>query len=392
MFALSGNGPKKTLQFHSSDAEDSIQYIKNDQKDKSLDEIRQNLNTNQIAVKPESVKVPETSTDELAYPISSIREDKSLRKSVQTALLNGSKIYLYGDNVTIKEFEELLNIKGEISPTKSIEEMKNTRLAKPKAYVESDQSFNVIGYTIKDEPHQIYFATFISDKEESFEKKAHMYLRAILDHEIKVTKKLNKEKADTTAVVNCNKAHADTSPVSSHPDINTYYYADGTNILKGRFNTDWILSRTTETDPNYDYFSVRDNLEITPYNAAILYWAKVDHDIPYDSDNIYQWAPKDTSGSTIQVSLPWGIAYSFNPNGNIVVDEMGSQSLDYGRWVLEGRWWIGFLPNPTRFEPTTEWLSYGSYAVMDIRHWAKFHDSYYYYDNGYQYIRVSYDY
>lgn len=288
-----------------------------------------------------------------------------------------------------------MNITGTISPNQSIETLKTTTVETPRYYVGSDIGFDVIGYTKNLDTHQVYLASFKGPNSEILEKKSFMYLRSILDHEIKNIKKQRDKQ--NNSLLKTNSVKAATEAVRSFPDINEYVYDGSSIIVRGIINADVILSKTSDSDPDHDYFVVRDNVEIKGENTANPKYAKIDHDIPDDSDHIEDWGPSDSdSESEIQVQVDTkgtvALAYSFPTGGDYIVDEQGSQINDYARWELTDTFWGTWLPNPTRFEPSTSWLSTGTFAFMEIRHWATFEVAGIGTWDGFQHIYVYYDY
>ena len=310
----------------------------------------------------------------MAYSYNEANNNTALQQSLKNKLSKGQKIYLYGPGITINDFMNLLGINKE----QSKEELEKKQNAK---FQSENVKYNVIGYS---SDGSLYLATIGSENEIL----PYMYLRAILDDQIESLNKTQPTSMASGAIIN-----NDIQLVKSANNINIYtYYLD---TLMGQINADWYLYRNlSESETDYDYFSVRDNVEVTAYNLASIDELWVDHDIPADIDHIQDWGPEDNTSSSFQVSLPMGISWQFNTNGDVVVDEQGSQTLDYGRWELSYKFGTTAMPNPTRFEPGTEWKSWGTYAYMQIRHRATFYIFGYntHVDSPEQLITVEHDY
>ncbi|HEU4964550.1 MAG TPA: hypothetical protein VFV52_11960 [Bacilli bacterium] len=400
-------GATRGLAFYNAQAQSVVETVQNNKQDQSFDQLRQALANNRVTIQTHGLQTaadrsPKGLSDkinDLAYPIDAVRNDATLQADLHQALVDGKKVYLYGEGFSIREYEQLLGIEGEIAPTQSIEELKNTTRKEPKLLMDTEQLQNVIGFSLVNGPNKVYLSNFVGGK--AGHTPETLYLHAILDDQIDTAEQTDAQNGKTAPTnvsflgkdlpIKQNVAHADASPVTSKSDINTYV-SNNSGTTVGKINTDYYLSREKdESDSTYDYFVVEDHTEITGYNGADPYYLKTDHDIPYDSDHIKDWSPSDTSGDSISVSVPWGISYSFDPNGSIAVNDIGNQDLDYGRWEVTPRWYASVLPDPTRFKPATAWLSSGTYAVMDIRNDAYF-DQYGSAWLAHQQVHVAYDY
>lgn len=84
-------------------------------------------------------------------------------------------------------------------------------------------------------------------------------------------------------------------------------------------------------------------------------------------DQVQDWSPKTSTGSSFQVSLPWQISWSWDTTDSVSVTTEGSQTYDNAKWTVDMRLWQLHLVNPCRFQPGTAWLSTGSLAAIDIQ-------------------------
>ncbi|MFZ3373804.1 MAG: hypothetical protein WA131_12420 [Desulfitobacteriaceae bacterium] len=142
---------------------------------------------------------------------------------------------------------------------------------------------------------------------------------------------------------------------------------DNTGTIKiGNMNGDYSLYKEADSDPTYDDFAIRSKYEQTAYNGATNYDMNVRHQIPYTSDQLQSWGPPSSDNSTFNVSLPWGISWSWSVADSISITTTGNQTSDWANWMVFPRWYQLKLVSPARVEPGSAWLSTGTYAAMDI--------------------------
>ena len=172
--------------------------------------------------------------------------------------------------------------------------------------------------------------------------------------------------------------------VASAYNQNSYVYSN--NILRGQLNVDWILFHNTrsDNDPNYDYFYMRNNVELNAYNHATSRNIETEHKLPFSSDNMLDWGPKATSSASgsIAVSLPWSVSWNFTPGDETMkINLSGGQTTDQLNWKLfKGGYWPYHnyeypMPIPSRLQPGTAWASASSggsnLAAITITNTAK---------------------
>ncbi|WP_018132343.1 hypothetical protein [Effusibacillus pohliae] len=206
-----------------------------------------------------------------------------------------------------------------------------------------------------------------------------LFLREILDNLSYVIDKANKANKPTTFIKKNRVLAGNNVIVATAPyrfEASAYYQRLGQEaLLAGKTFTDWVLEQNKdETVADYDFFLIKDYTTIQGYNGWYGKKLKTDHDIPWDTDYILEWGPKDSSTSPYQVTFgyPFNVQLQFSMSSNPIVDEMGSQPYDYGRWEVYKN--FGYI-NGDQFQPATTWKSYGTWADMDIREFGNFQRS-----------------
>lgn len=400
---------KQEIYFISSEVKegDTILNIENKQNDDSLKNIKKYLKEGLLTVKSKKINgtpnIPNSVTD-IVVPITEASTNIQLQNELREKFNDGKKVYFYGNAVNPESVEEILGVK-EIGVDYSPNEVGNPAnnndgsLKKGKLLVKSkedvikeygplkenapkiseeESEYEVIGYTLNDEPNAIVLAHIHSD--DNIVTPA-MALQTILSSEIKELEAKNGITFNLAQnnLITPNKVAAGSVQVKSYLYGYSATYSGST--LVGDQDTRWVLYRdiSGDADPTVDRFSVEDITTITGYNGFTQYYAKVDHDIPLDRDRIYKWGPGDKDGTSggISFSVPWGLSISIPVNGHSFdVNDIGYAPLDYARWELTSDFPHVSLPNPTRFESGTAWYSQQSstFATMDIRHWATLDD------------------
>jgi hypothetical protein len=382
---------ERKLDFYSAeDITPVIKSMKNDNKDDSIIKEKQFLNEGKIKVEWKQAnkenKVTNQESTDIAYSVNEVKKSPELQKALHDALIDGKKVYLYG-GLTFDEYRQLLNIdeitidasKENSKPMKvhfGNEKQKGPKKENPHSLAWKDEDVHdIIGYTIKDVPQKLFVSDInVSSKNGTLPPTTKHYIQEILNSLVITVESTAEEEPGITSFnfLRKNAAKADSKIVKSNGTFSASAYYN--SLLLGRIYTDWYLKQSyDESDGTYDYFTVEDYTQIQGYNGGYPYYLKVDHDIPYDSDHIYDWDPDDDSDNPYNISIgfPWSISFSFNLGGEPTVNEIGSLNYDYGRWEIKNGIG-GSLKNGDRFKPATSWKSYGTYASMDIRHWCNF--------------------
>lgn len=173
--------------------------------------------------------------------------------------------------------------------------------------------------------------------------------------------------------------------VWSKMNMNDSFYANnqsGQSLLRGRLNVDLLLLKNVNSNdnPDYDYFYIRNNAEVTSANVGHMKNIEVEHSLPFAVDDILQWGPAATTTSgQITVGLPWSISWQFtaaSESMKIVTD--GGQTTDRVYWKLFKPGIFPFhnteytMPSPSRIQPGTAWSSWGSsLAAINVKNTAK---------------------
>lgn len=350
-----------------------------------------------------------TSTDEIAAKFETVKNDITLTEYLKSCISKGVKVYLYGDDISLYEYKELLDldeifilktnsensndkIKLEFGLTedeiiksktatqnidiKDLEKDKDIKDSLKKGVengnkIEEKETFNVIGYDLDGENNKLVLTKIDSYTEENKEIKKdnsisnELFLSDILNAFYDTKTKDNDAKRSIVYVTEA------PSYVHSTAVIN------GTTA--GKTTTDWYMKReSSEYSTTFDYFSLEEKTSFVGQNNYGVRAFGTDHDIPYIDlgDRIYDWKPdqSDTADHNISLNLGAGGAnlnYSFSTGSKYKVDDIGSRELSYGRWDA----WSNALLPPTsvsKWYPATSWLSTGTTAVIDIRTKGKY--------------------
>lgn len=352
---------------------------------------------NQINV-PDQLKARESVDEELKgllsdYDITSetsltsLKEDESIvfgydqiNDQVAQLVQGGHEVYIVGDEIRLKDLYKKLGLKISLDE-KTKTEKSNKALAQQIDEVWSVVGFkngkelfnsNIISVDIAENPINVTFDLAVQDIL-SFKKKL-------------------KTKGDNTRITDVSKkgidsevtalGYNDDTTVWAEYSVNSTYFAQnssGTSILRAKLNADFILKRNTtaDNDPTYDYFYLRENLEVSCPNGSscgTFQDINTEHYTVYSSDNLVDWGPDGTSnvnGTEVQIGLPWGVSWTFVPNSSsgdsVDIDQSGGQTTDHVTWRAYNKVWNGLeydIDNPTKFQPGTGWASTGTYAVL----------------------------
>ncbi|WP_047983539.1 hypothetical protein [Ornithinibacillus californiensis] len=409
----SPNSGKSVMFFANDEASTAFQNLLAN-KDEALVPIQQtlkngNLNVSTLALTEAKQISNLEKVDGLAFPINEVRSNDSLQKSLQQMLKNGEKIYLYGENVTFNEYKTLLGLSdvtvdvlgdsGESMQFSFLEDSVNNEKGKlkenPHSLAEKNEDAKqVIGYSLDNTAVNKVFSATINSEGPNGNLKLRLedYLQVILDDQIRTAEIEESYQSDKNASMGLFQENAALAGLTLRKDSYDHIaYAKYNYTTFGKVYTDWKLyQQTSESVSGYDYFVVKEYMQPYTYNGSFIEDVKVDHDIPYDSDEIGEWGPSDSGGPTYSVSLSWpfSISYSFSMSSGPNVNEIGSQYYDYARWTMST------YSSGERFIPSTGWKSSGTYASMDIRDYVYFHvpGSQGSTTRAYQKIDVNYDY
>ncbi|KQL39267.1 hypothetical protein AN960_09895 [Bacillus sp. FJAT-25509] len=348
--------------------------------DDSLTAIQTALNNGSVQIQNKSYQpgTPLTPTDlsaarEIAFPINMVINNESLQNSLNQVLNAGKRVYLYGsDGITLSEYKDLLHLdnlnvfteeQGEVDlakdPSTEKEEVKDNPELET---APNEDKYNVIGYTKNPNPLQLITNTMTNGYTDEYfgevpsSLQIENFYQEVVDN---VTQ--NKILEDEIGPMAANVA---SSPIKYK--LSSYI----SGVLRGKVVSWWKLYKDTdETEKNYDHFYVSDYTQLLTYNQGYAVYLKTDHDIPLSPDSIEDWGPHDSDGPSYSINLgyPWGASLGFTMPTSPKVDDISNSDLDYARWVVTDSNMSGDI-----FNPKTEWKSAGTFATMDIRHWAKF--------------------
>lgn len=377
---------EEVLFINDNNTKNAVDFLKND-KFASLEMQQDYLNKNYIKlnyVDRDSLvkeKVDKNAKASYAFDMDNLKADSKLREKVKELSDNGKMIYLYGQGITLKEYDELLGLDGVgIFSASETGALKDSSLGYQKLGLVDGIKYNIIGFK-QGEPNSLYVSEIgtyddnnkkINNQIENFK-----LTNGVLEAQVtKVNDKLHnrKDKSITLGDIKIpflekSSVFADSQYVTSSPHSAKSFY-DVSNRLVGKIDTSWYLMRDLdETDSTYDYFTVQVQYEILAGTYYKANSADIKHSLPYSSDAVNDWGPKDNSGASISVSIPWGVSYTTDTSNSLAVDECGSMANDYGRWIISPRWYQNSISydgnDPCRFRPGTAWLSTGTYAGLD---------------------------
>jgi hypothetical protein len=341
----------------------------------AFDNVKQALKDKKIIIKsihPEE-KEDVSEFNSIAYNYKDVKGDKKLQESLQTALSDGKKVFLYG-GLTVEEYCELLGIENIYSKIESSDSKETIKVSfhdskkekkkleeKEGSYNISDNIHEIIGYTLdKDASYKVFISDINNyDDKGKIDLTDEIYLKEILEHENKDIEKSNMSLASAKIV-------------DSEYDIiaNAYYLNDKV----GSINSQWKLYKVTdESDSDYDFFYVKDTSTIETYSWS---WDaerfSVKHDLPFDGDQLDDASPNDTSSNpySISLSFPFNISYTYTLDSEPDIDLTLNKTYDYAKWIVRDN---QLESDQYDYEFVTAWASTGSYAAIDIDHTVNFY-------------------
>lgn len=132
-------------------------------------------------------------------------------------------------------------------------------------------------------------------------------------------------------------------------------------------NMDYRLYKETESDPNYEYFAIKQFVTVEePIHHAYVACTKIiaEQDLYYASDEMIDYGPFDaTNAGSVEVSLDMssgvGLTYSFLVGGSPEIDATYSAINDYVQWKITN--------SPTILQPGNLYIFSTSWAVPTSR-------------------------
>lgn len=287
--------------------------------------------------------------DAFVFPINKI--DQNTKNDIQTLVNSGKIVYIYGQNMNLRTAEQVFGV--DLLP-----QLDNQKIES----IDSIDSANndVIGIFKSKNGGIEPFKVDIQVDEGTLQP--FMFVDLILDH-------IYENHLRSGSLFQLNKAGAVGTRIAADLDNWSTLYVGTTKVatLQGDY---WLWQEKNESDPTYDYFSMESGFELINWNGAENQSMYIKHDLPFavdgTSDEIEDWNPYTTSGSSWTISLPWGIGWTFNTADSVAVTNNGSTSYDWADWVVEERWWQTQLVSPALFKPGTAWASTGTYAGIDV--------------------------
>ncbi|MFF2889684.1 hypothetical protein [Paenibacillus sp. NPDC057967] len=283
------------------------------------------------------------------YNISEFRENIN---RVFPMIESGANLYFYGEDSLIKLV--LQHYDDEQTVTKNLKEI-DTSLA------ENNPQYNLISF--KDKKLVLNASINVFDLEGTIlETPASSFVHSIL---------LNIKSSNESTVSPLNYG-SDTIVWNPGDIVDSTYVVNASNqpILRGKLLSQMILFQNTrsDTDPNYDYFYLRNNVETTSYNSGLMKNAEANHILPFPADQLLSWGPSaTTTSSLITVGLPWNVSWAFTVSPDTMkITNSGDSATKNIHWKLFKPGIFPFhnteytMPSPSRIQPGIAWSSAGS--------------------------------
>lgn len=295
---------------------------------------------------------------------------------VREFIREGKYVYIFGEKLESDLVEEKL---GDKNKTEAKKDPKFSEKADDRQREET--KWDIIGLNSEG---SIYFSKVQSYSYDSVEIEItpDIILQEVFRSLTKIKSNQNKIKNKQISIL----SYSTDTIVKAEYDLASSYYAQnasGVSILRATLNTDYILKQnlSNDIDPTYDYFYLRDNVELScpnGSNCASFRDIDVEHWLRYpSSDNLIDWGPDATnnvSGGYVTVGLPWAVSWTFIPSASTTdISISGGQTTDRLHWEVYNEAWTGIryeLGNPTRFQPGTAWASSGTLASIYIDNYA----------------------
>ncbi|HUC91149.1 MAG TPA: hypothetical protein VMS09_03855 [Paenibacillus sp.] len=236
-----------------------------------------------------------------------------------------------------------------------------------KVYLESGK-YDIIGLSLSEKHKLRLYAQNLSVRNIDGVKTdptTRHYLQAILRHE---AKSLKLEKEESKKLFDLNNVSAASTVVSSN---SADMVATGIDWLyeTGDITAQWqLLKSTDETDPTFDYFTLKDMALIQNYNGYVAEVYDSTHTLPFSSDNMFDADPGDSSGRNFSVSIgvPMSISYSYSISAEPVFDLTTSWSTDTNSWHITD----SNLASGDSYQLLSSWKSTGTYAGINVNHYV----------------------
>ncbi|MGB8452485.1 MAG: hypothetical protein WCD89_09140 [Anaerocolumna sp.] len=300
------------------------------------------------------------STGERIYGVNynDFSSKENVKKQAKQLIDDDENVYLYGQDLDIQVIENQLDI--DIDGYDAKEEAAKGGDISPI----QESKWNIIGIENGTATYFAHLQSYDYD-DNAIEPKLDTYIDVIANGKDNL-----KGNTSDIAILSANET------VYSEYDLNDYLYKDdqwGNSILRAQLNADYIMYQnlSEDSDDTYDYFYLKNNVELytnsgkgcTGNNITVT------HTLPFSSDELEDWGPTSSSDDdTFTVSLPWGVAWTFNAYSNIDIETSGSQANDTVTYEAYNHSLMGYYPfddDNVRIQPGTAWASTGTYAGIN---------------------------
>jgi len=366
----SSNNQRTILYYAKDNVEDLRQHLETSD-DEFLVELREEIDNNDITFTEEDIthikfQKRYKSYEDLVFPAEVVEEDPKLQKQLHALAKKGTKIYLYSkEGITLDEYANLLNLKNlnvEMYPENVSPSAFDT---KPQLTIGSESKHEIIGYTLEGNvPHQIHIADI--EMTENNEMPDHAFLAGVLDDANNVVEEY-KQSLDTDgeySFLNSSKVSASTSLVHDPVGITKYTYNSSNEVTTKFYSDHEYWKQTNEYISGYDYFALKDKVQLTGYNGYNPGSITIKH-TPHSDREVESSKPSDYNGSantSYTFSIPWGASVTFSNDGSYSVDNQTSFP-HYAKWYVND-----INESSFTFEALTEIKSPGTHVAAYVSH------------------------
>ncbi|MBB3113933.1 hypothetical protein FHS18_006049 [Paenibacillus phyllosphaerae] len=306
-----------------------------------------------------------------------LEQDEGMKKQLAGWLSDGKQVYIYGTGLTLPSVADQLGI-DELADAEG-EDMK----AANKNNDKKEETVHIVGLqtTASGAYHVTSVKVDASKDGKDVRPPVSLLQQAVAETE------LARARGDQAPIegMRCYECdpypdpeEEDPIPAPSEATVLTgsdgttkYVYNGSAYIAVASITSNWSLNRnySHDTGANFDLFYIRDNIQIDLHNGATASNASIYHRLPYYSkDDIARKGPSNSSIVTVDgawrhypVEMPWGAYWNSSNIGDLsFTSEYQPNDTAY--------WNINAFSSKVTFSPGTAWVSYYTYAIIDLLH------------------------
>lgn len=341
-----------------SEAKSNIIIIDKDYSTLSKESLGEDiLKSNNILSYTENEKLSFDTENIYVINVGTINNNNDIRQKANNLVTSHEKVYLYGEDLKVSEIEDLLTININELDDKDIKSDNDIQ----------EESWNVIGIENGTATSFAHIQSYDYDNNK-ISPILENYIEVIVSGENRMNE-FNEQSIQSVGNIS--------TIVDSVYNIRDFVYTNdawGNSILRSSLVSDYILYKNTnDTDPTYDYFLLKNNVQLytNRAKAAKGYKVLVKHSLPYSgADNITGWGPPSSNNdSTFSVSYPLGVSWSFSAGDSVDINTTENLSADTVQYQMTNTNWIfGDYPFENDYitiQPGTSWSSSGRTAVIN---------------------------